>query len=250
MARNPVRARPCDGPTLRGGRCRRPRLSPPCADHTPHALARRTGPAPWARRPAPLRAPRRRGPLLRTLLPTGWPVPADAPGNAEHARRWLAPRTRAALDCFASLLPAASWRRVCSPSHRADCPALEALARACESPAAVASGALRRIAEDGLADLSPTPEHRIARALARAKQEQLSLRAFAPGAAVERPAPHLADLALSLRLLGVLACAAQGRSRWCPCLAALLARGPLPDPTAVFALATRFATPYGLESSA
>lgn len=250
MARNPVRARPCDGPTLRGGRCRRPRLSPPCADHTPQALARRAEPAPWARRPAPLRAPRCRGPLLGALLPTAWPVAANAPDNAERVRRWLTPRTRAALDCFASLLPAAHWPRVCSPSHRADCPALEALARACESPAAVAAGALHRIAEDGFADLEPTPEHRIARALARAKQEQVGLRAFAPGASVERPAPHLADLALSLRLLGVLACAVQGRARWCPCLAALLDRGPLPDPTAVFALATRFATPYGLGSSA
>lgn len=250
MARNPVRARPCDGPTLRGGRCRRPRLVPPCADHTPHALARRSSPGPWARRPVPLRAPRRRGPRLSALLSTAWPVAADSPGNAEHVRRWLTPRARAALDCFASLLPAAQWHRVCSPSCRADCPALEALARACESPAAVAAGALPRIAEDGFADLRPTPEHRIARALARAEQEQLGLRAFAPGAAVERPAPHLADLALSLRLLGVLACAVQGRARWCPSLAALLARGPLPDPTAVFALATRFATPYGLESSA
>ncbi|MDT0329360.1 hypothetical protein [Nocardiopsis lambiniae] len=245
MARNLVRAHPCDGPTLRGGRCLRPRLSPPCADHTPHALARRVEPDPWTRRPEPLRTPRRRGLSLRALLPTPWPVPVDAPGNAEHVRHWLTPRTRAAVDCFASLLPAERWRRVCSPAHRADCPTLEALARVCESPTAVTVGALRRIADDGLVDLAPTPEHRIARDLARAKEEQLGLRAFVPGAAVERPGPHLADLALSLRLLGVLACAVQGRAPWCPCLATLLARGPLPEPTAVFDLATRFATPYG-----
>ncbi len=250
MPRNLVRARPCDGPTLHGGRCRRPRLVPPCADHTPHALARRVVTTPWPHRPAPLAVPRRSGPLLRALLPDGWPVARDAPGNAECARRWLTPRTRAALDCFAPLLPAARRPRICSPSHRANCPALEALARACESPAAPASGALHRIAEDGFADLGPLPEHRIARDLARAKQEQLALRAFSPGAAVERPAPHLADLALSLRLLGVLACSVQGRARWCPCLATLLARGPLPDPATVFELATRFSVPYGLAAGA
>ncbi|WP_433696614.1 hypothetical protein [Nocardiopsis sp. CA-288880] len=191
---------------------------------------------------APLRRPH---PGPRTL-PTPTPGPA-LPGP--HPPRPLPPEGRAALDCFASLVPAAQWNRVASSRSRADCPALEALARACESPRAVAVGALHRVAEHGFADLPRTHEHRIARTLAHAKESQVSTRSFTR-ARVEHPGPHLEDIALSLRLLGVLACLSQGRAPWCPCLNTLLRRGPLPAPCAVFSLATRFAGSHGLDPTA
>lgn len=178
------------------------------------------------------------------LLDAPWPVPAHSPDNSDRARRWLTPQARAALDRFASLVPAAQWRRVASRRSRADCPALEALARACESPRSVAVGALHRVAEHGFADLPRTHEHRIAIALAGAKEHRVSARAFAPHAHVEHPGPHLEDIALTLRLLGVLACLTQGRSAWCPCLDTLLRRDSLPAPSAVFSLTTRFADPH------
>ncbi|MFJ9553809.1 hypothetical protein ACIRPH_08330 [Nocardiopsis sp. NPDC101807] len=249
MARTTGRALPCGGPTLHHGRCRRRRLVPPCRDHTPHALARRAAAQPWSAPPTVLRTPRRRGVPLLPLLGSPWPSPAHSAAGAEHARHWMTPRTRAALDCFASLVPAAQWNRVASPRSRADCPALEALARACESPRAVAVGALHRVAEHGFADLPRTHEHRIARTLAHAKEVQVSTRSFTR-ADVEHPGPHLEDIALSLRLLGVLACLSQGRAPWCPCLHTLLRRGPLPAPCAVFSLATRFAGSHGLDPTA
>ncbi|GAA1438665.1 hypothetical protein GCM10009602_07630 [Nocardiopsis tropica] len=196
-----------------------------------------------------LRTPRTRGVPLLPLLASPWPAPAHSAADAEQARRWLTPRTRAALDCFASLVPAPQWNRVASSRSRADCPALEALARACESPRAVAVGALHRVAEHGFADLPRTHEHRIARTLAHAKESQVSTRSFTR-ARVEHPGPHLEDIALSLRLLGVLACLSQGRAPWCPCLNTLLRRGPLPAPCAVFSLATRFAGSHGLDPTA
>ncbi|WP_344096545.1 hypothetical protein [Nocardiopsis tropica] len=249
MARTTGRALPCGGPTLDHGRCRRRRLVPPCRDHTPHALSRRRAAPPWPAPPTVLRTPRTRGVPLLPLLASPWPAPAHSAADAEQARRWLTPRTRAALDCFASLVPAPQWNRVASSRSRADCPALEALARACESPRAVAVGALHRVAEHGFADLPRTHEHRIARTLAHAKESQVSTRSFTR-ARVEHPGPHLEDIALSLRLLGVLACLSQGRAPWCPCLNTLLRRGPLPAPCAVFSLATRFAGSHGLDPTA
>lgn len=206
---------------------------------------------PWPPYSDLFQPPRRKGAHLSALLGSD-PPPAQIhrPESAEVARDWYSAQTRAAMHTLSQLMSARLWQRVSGPRARAHCPMLETLARACDPVRSAELDTLFTIAESGFADLGRTPEHRIVRALALARQNQVANLALSRGLEPADPGPPLRDLALSLRLLGVQACLAQDRIEWCPCLRALLSAGPLPGAHRILELSTRFSPRYGLSSTA
>lgn len=206
---------------------------------------------PWAPYPTWLEPPRHNGAHLRALLGSDkLPAQIHRPQNVAVARDWYSPNTRTALRTLSQLMSERLWRRVVSPRARAHCPMMETFARVCEPERSARHSTLRAIADDGFADLARTPEHDIAQALARARENQVASLSQARGMRPVAPGPPLQDLALGLRLLGVQACLVQNRAEWCPCLHTLLKPGSLPDAHRVLELSTRFHPSYGLGSTA
>ncbi|GAB3709826.1 hypothetical protein [Nocardiopsis nanhaiensis] len=209
-------------------------------------------PATWTGYPDLLDRPRRNGASLRALMgPKPAPALIQRPADAAVVRGWYTAHTRTALHTFTDLVPDRLWRRLTSPRATADCPTLETMARACHPTRAVAHNTLRTIADDGFADLRDGAEHRIVRALAGARQNQVAARSQTRGMRPVDPHPPLRDLALTLRLLGVQACHLQGNADWCPCLRGLRNESPtLPSATRIFELSTYFIPRHGLGSTA
>ena len=169
------------------------------------------------------------------------------------ARDWYnTSDTCTALQAFEGLMKPRLWRRVYSPKAHAHCPTLETVARGCEQERDddLDLLILNVIAKDGFADLDRTPEHRIARALARARENRLTTLSGPQSNQSEASESPLQDLALGLRLLGIQACFAQGHPEWCPCLQRILTTGSLPEANLVLELAIRFNPDYGLGSTA
>ncbi len=208
---------------------------------------------PWAFYPDLLEHRHDRGAHLLQLLGEA-KVPAQTlrRGDVSTGRDWYAPDTRTALGAFEDLMSPRLWRRVFSPRARAHCPTLETVARGCEQE--LDDGldllVLSVIAHDGFADLARTPEHRIARALAGARANQVPPPSRRRGNRTRAPETPLKDLALGLRLLGVQACLVQGHPEWCPCLQRIISTQALPEAGRIRELTNRFSPAYGLGSTA